>query len=194
MDDLMQPTELAIALRRIAKVSYGATIEEARSVSKTQRDAADLIEQQADRITALESERDALLAAAGKEAAAWLVTSKRGLVRCAWTEKPSPDQLATCKFDGDTVTPLYDMPRGYPDTRWISVNERLPANWGSYLVWDKHEGMRTAWFQLQDGGLDGRKAGLWYSDERRADSDEQDYGITHWMLLPEAPANQKQAG
>jgi hypothetical protein len=62
------------------------------------------------RITALESERDALLAAAGKEAVAWLVTAKRGLVRCAWTDKPSPDQLATCKFDGDTVTPLYTAP------------------------------------------------------------------------------------
>jgi hypothetical protein len=62
------------------------------------------------RITALESERATLLAAAGKEAVAWLVTSKRGLVRCAWTDKPSPDQLATCKFDGDTVTPLYTAP------------------------------------------------------------------------------------
>jgi hypothetical protein len=36
-------------------------------------DAADLIEQQAARLTALESERDALLAAAGKEAVAELV-------------------------------------------------------------------------------------------------------------------------
>lgn len=45
--------ELIKALRRIAKVSYGATIEEARSVSKTQREAADLIEQQAARIAEL---------------------------------------------------------------------------------------------------------------------------------------------
>ena len=134
MDDLMQPAELAIALRRIAKVSYGATIEEARSVSKTQRDAADLIEQQAARITALESERATLLhdveihaqeaiyahakveaMEKGVEPVAWLVTSKRGLVRCAWTQKPSPDQLATCEVDGDIVTPLYDVPRSHPD-------------------------------------------------------------------------------
>jgi hypothetical protein len=60
--------DLINALRRIAKVSYGATIEEARSVSKTQREAADLLEQQSAHLTALESERDALLAAAGKEA------------------------------------------------------------------------------------------------------------------------------
>lgn len=44
------------ALRRIAKVSYGETIEEARSVGKTQREAADLIEQQVARIAELEQE------------------------------------------------------------------------------------------------------------------------------------------
>jgi hypothetical protein len=53
--------DLISSLRRIAKVSYGATIEEARMVSKTQRDAAELIEQQAARIAALESERATLL-------------------------------------------------------------------------------------------------------------------------------------
>jgi len=61
-------TELVNALRRIAKVSYGASIEEARSVSKTQRYAADLIEQQAARIAELE-------ARAG-EAVAWLYDVK----------------------------------------------------------------------------------------------------------------------
>ncbi|CAG4889587.1 hypothetical protein [Paraburkholderia gardini] len=48
--------DLINALRRIAKISYGATIEEARSVGKTQREAADLIEQQAARIAVLEQE------------------------------------------------------------------------------------------------------------------------------------------
>lgn len=48
--------QLANDLRRIAKISYGATIEEARSVGKTQRDAAALIEQQAARIAALEAQ------------------------------------------------------------------------------------------------------------------------------------------
>lgn len=42
--------ELANALRRIAKVSYGATVAEGREVSRTQRDAATLLEQQAKQI------------------------------------------------------------------------------------------------------------------------------------------------
>lgn len=50
-----QSGELINALRRIAKISYGATIDEARSVSKIQRDAADLLEQQAARIAELEA-------------------------------------------------------------------------------------------------------------------------------------------
>lgn len=44
MSEANDPAELANALRRIAKISYGATIEEGRSVSRTQRDAADALE------------------------------------------------------------------------------------------------------------------------------------------------------
>lgn len=47
------PNEVINALHRIAKISYGATIDEARDVSKTQREAADLLEQQAARIAEL---------------------------------------------------------------------------------------------------------------------------------------------
>jgi hypothetical protein len=43
-------------------------------------DSADLIEQQAARLAALESERDALLAAAGKEAVAWQVRRGDGRI------------------------------------------------------------------------------------------------------------------
>jgi hypothetical protein len=43
-------------------------------------DSADLLEQQATRLTALESERDALLAAAGKEAVAWQVRRADGRI------------------------------------------------------------------------------------------------------------------
>jgi hypothetical protein len=52
--------ELIHELRRIAKISYGATIGEARSVSKVQRDAADLIEQLQRDNAALTFERDEL--------------------------------------------------------------------------------------------------------------------------------------
>jgi hypothetical protein len=46
----------------------------------------------------------------GSAPVAWLVTSKRGMVRVAWTEKPSEAQVQVCEFDGDTITPLYAAP------------------------------------------------------------------------------------
>lgn len=45
--------DLARRLQRIAKVSYGATIDEARDVSRALNEAVAVIEQQADRIAAL---------------------------------------------------------------------------------------------------------------------------------------------
>jgi hypothetical protein len=48
-------TELAKQLRRIAKNSYGATISEAQEVCAAMHDGATLIEQQAERIEALEA-------------------------------------------------------------------------------------------------------------------------------------------
>jgi hypothetical protein len=73
---------------------------------------------------------------------------------------------------------------------WISVAERLPTDWGSHLVWRSGSmgGHTTAWFQLKDGGRDGRLAGCWYSEESRAESDDRWYDITHWMELPPPPA------
>ncbi|MFP3708678.1 hypothetical protein SB783_32170 [Paraburkholderia sp. SIMBA_009] len=61
-------TRLINDLRRIAKVSYGATIEEAKSVSNTQREAADLIEQQAKDIAALREDIEAQIRIASEEA------------------------------------------------------------------------------------------------------------------------------
>jgi hypothetical protein len=49
-------TDLIARLRRIAKVSYGATIEEGREVSKTQREAADALTRLSQRIAAIEAE------------------------------------------------------------------------------------------------------------------------------------------
>lgn len=43
----------------------------------------------------------------GSAPVAWLVTSKRGMVRVAWTDKPSDEQIAISEYDGDTITPLY---------------------------------------------------------------------------------------
>lgn len=41
---------------------------------------------------------------------AWLVVSKTGLVRTAWTTQPSDDQLSVAHGDGDTVTALMAKP------------------------------------------------------------------------------------
>lgn len=54
------------------------------------------------------------------EPVAWLVQSKRGLVRCAWTEKPNQAQIDVAEYDGDTITPLYARPA----SEW---NEALEA-------------------------------------------------------------------
>lgn len=71
--------DLVKALRRIAKISYGATIDEARSVSKTQRDAAALIEQQAKDLTALREDIEAQIRIASEEAT--LANACLGLLR-----------------------------------------------------------------------------------------------------------------
>jgi hypothetical protein len=42
-----------------------------------------------------------------QEPVAWLVKSKTGMVRCAWTEEPTQEQRMVCAFDGDTIMPLY---------------------------------------------------------------------------------------
>ncbi len=52
---------------------------------------------------------DKPIALAG-EPVAWLVTSKRGMARVAWTDKPSAEQIAIAEYDGDTITPLFAAP------------------------------------------------------------------------------------
>jgi hypothetical protein len=47
---------------------------------------------------------------AHQPAVAWLVTSKREMIRCVWTEPPSKEQLILSEFDGDKITPLYAAP------------------------------------------------------------------------------------
>lgn len=45
---------------------------------------------------------------------AWLITSKRGLVRCAITTAPTQDHIDCAECDGDTITPLYAHPAAVP--------------------------------------------------------------------------------
>ena len=147
--------DLISSLRRIAKVSYGATIEEARMVSKTQRDAAELIEQQAARITALESERATLLHDVEIHAR-WqpIETAPEGrLVVVAWLDKDDPKNPERYMFDF------------IEDDGWVKHNE----DYDHFCC-------------VAPPGSTGPSA---------------DAPYTHWLLipeLPEAPANQKQAG
>jgi hypothetical protein len=67
--------------------------------------------------------------------------------------------------------------RGSP---WIACAAQMPTTWAKCLVWDGHD-VFQATYQLKDGGLDGRKAGLWYDVCDGLDL----VGITHWMLQPE---------
>lgn len=59
---------------------------------------------------------------------AWLVKSKRGMIRCAWTDEPSVAQLAIAEADGDTVTPLYSAPPAAPVAQGMTVLQALEAN------------------------------------------------------------------
>lgn len=70
-------------------------------------EAADALDSSDARIAELEAQLATVAPAVDAQPVAWLVTSKRGLVRVAWADKPTPEQLAACEFDGDTVTPLY---------------------------------------------------------------------------------------
>lgn len=52
--------------------------------------------------------KTALLKGEARKPTAWLVRSKTGLVRTAWTTTPTEEQLAVAECDGDTVTPLFE--------------------------------------------------------------------------------------
>jgi hypothetical protein len=143
------------------------------------REAADLIEQQAARLAALESERDALLAAAGKEAVkgeplAWLID---------WPDEPDlghyfgeePNEFARS-------IPLYTAPtaaleKGDGRDAWISVDERLPEERQVVLVFRPDAHLLPAC----DPNIDCRcyfGNGVFNGI----------HPVTHWMPLPAPPA------
>lgn len=65
-----------------------------------------------------------------------------------------------------------------------------PTTWDAFLCWSKHDGFNIFFYQLKDGGLDGRKAGNWY---QLNPSDYGDYTmnscVTHWRYLPIEPVD-----
>ena len=51
---------------------------------------------------------------------------------------------------------------------WINVKDELPDDYGAYLCTGEDIEMEIVWFDVEDGWRD-------------------EYGITHWMPLPELP-------
>lgn len=66
----------------------------------------------------------------------------------------------------------YFIGRKKSEGEWISVDERLPDLYGTYLVYTFHHcikfGYFSEWIIGEDPGFD-------------------DYAVTHWMPLPSAP-------
>jgi hypothetical protein len=161
-------------------------------------EAIDLLEQQAARITSLESERDALLAAAGKEAVAWQVRRADGRidgVPIQWencTQELYDATLATGRYAGYENGPqcevraLYTAPTAAPEKgdgrdAWISVDDRMPDEDSVVLVsaWEygKPDGKRFT--------LVARRSGSLFLNEETGDDL---YTPTHWQPLPAPPA------
>ena len=107
-------------------------------------------------------------------------------------EKQEPVAIAGGEYPCNVIwyapvmagTKLYTRPQPAIPA-WQPI-ETPPKEWGSYLIWHPKYGMETLWFQLKDGGNDGRKAGNWY-DEEGDDDYPCNARVTHWMPLPAAP-------
>lgn len=61
------------------------------------------------------------------EPVAWLVKSKRGMIRACWSEKPSEEQVAVAEADGDTIFPLYLSAPSIPEDFVLVPKEPTPA-------------------------------------------------------------------
>ncbi|MET3232209.1 UNVERIFIED_ORG: hypothetical protein ABIC54_004414 [Burkholderia sp. 1263] len=187
--------------------------------------AADLIEQQADRITALESERATLLhdveihaqeaiyahakvEAMEKQAGAsvgeiadlyiWLVGDGENQFIRAWTD--NPDKVEGLRNTIGLEPSRYcAAPPSQPDTRWIDVNDRLPEIDYSKPEFDRQVSVLASWGGNKVAEMKYVSHGYAKREKGRAPRFEwqgriSPWLVTHWMPLPEAPANQKQAG
>lgn len=124
--------------------------------------------------------------------------------RCDMDDIEVTDEMMDALVENDTgwnkdkairaaiaVSPLYKRVQELEDElakrQWWSI-ETLPKHYGTYIVWHPHYGVDNLWFQVDDGGRDGRKAGNWYNDNDNDDYDDpRNYQVTHWMPLPEPP-------
>jgi hypothetical protein len=158
------------------------------------------------RITALESERDALLAAAGKEAVAIYQVRQKGSLKWQDLEAISLNMFADEeKYQIRTVytAPTAALEKGDGRDAWQPI-ETAPEGKLVVVAWldkdDPENPERHAFDFIEDDG--------WVKHNEDYDhfccvappgstGPSADAPYTHWLLipeLPEAPANQKQAG
>jgi len=153
--------------------------------------------EQAARITALESERDALLAAAGKEAVA-IYQAGWPTPETVWGDVPKDayDNYAQLAYTRRRI--VYALPPSQLDTRWIDVNDRLPEIDYSKPAFDRAVVVLASWGGDKVAEMRYVSHGYAKREKGRAPRFEwqgriSPWLVTHWIPLPEAPANQKQA-
>jgi hypothetical protein len=176
---------LADATIRDASIRQGlaekAYAESSPEVLASERQANAMLTEENERLTArltaLESERDALLAAAGKQAVAWLCEPN------GWNGFPqlefTTEHLSSERWK---KTPLYTAPtaaleKGDGRDAWISVEERLP------------EVSQLVLIAFPDGGIDfsfrhnHKGNGGWSGVNPKYHT-----APTHWRVPPTTPA------
>jgi hypothetical protein len=163
----------------------------------------DLIEQQSARLTALESERDALLAAAGKEAVKGEPVAYGCHVDLCDGDKPDGcvidegrpqdcvyasrlNDKQSCSF-WRPIMLLYTAPtaaleNGDGRDAWISVDERMPENDQIVAFVVKADQESPNWY------LNGHVLGGTYHENWGFSTPGVGHRASHWMPLPAAPA------
>jgi len=150
------------------------------------------------RITALESERATLLhdveihARQPVYAYVYEYETAFGLHR----------QLEPGTYNGSEparTVKVYAAPPSQLDTRWIDVNDRLPEIDYSKPAFDRQVVVLASWGGDKVAEMRYVSHGYAKREKGRAPRFEwqgriSPWLVTHWMPLPEAPANQKQAG
>ena len=94
-----------------------------------------------------------------------------------WAEKPKDVQEKDIEAFNRDISFVRDFVRGVTIQKWIPVTERLPEIVAPYLVLSRAGNCSVQWFLIHGENF----KGFFYAEEPGK--------ITHWMPLPERPAN-----